>query len=559
MKSLNKIKTSTPKGRVLKFTQSAEYYCDLALDYLNNEEYINALDFLRRAIKLDSREIDYRFLLAQTYTEMGLYSQSNFEYFKLLAFDSSIAECYLRISQNYFFLKETSHAVTYLKKGINFDFDDDEILDVDEIMRDLDGGAFKLISKNTEDEVLLNCVKKLMSYSEYNNALQLLKFIKPDSKYYISALNNASFCCARIKQPKKEIEYAKKVLAIDFFNIYALCNLCDGYSQTEEKELADTTAKRIIDTGIYDNNDYFKAAVALLECGYTETAIKYLNNYLTYFPYNESALMLLSLAYYNIGDLDNAKIFMFKIISIDDSNTVAKYYNKLFQNAIHSENQLLYIKQVPQKETAGRIQNLKKIVDCSDNETLSDQILSDKEFFNKIKWGFDLGNNKLSEEIINRLSLLNEEEPQKFLRECLVDHKISGVLKQMILRQLLKSRPIHKIALLHEEEMKYLNPKFNKLLDEYPETYFDAYVNVYTALAFVDEEFEAPLNRTIKKLLSLCSANKTSFRSKNAISALIANTYGKIDVFKDLHTVCGIFRANLNTVKEYKTKLGIKI
>lgn len=109
------------KGKILKFLQDADYYFDLALDCLEVEDYLTALEYIRRAIKQDPAELDFRFLLAQIYSDMGLYSKSNFEYFKILAIDSKIGECFLRISQNYYMLRNEAASVYYLKKSMEFD------------------------------------------------------------------------------------------------------------------------------------------------------------------------------------------------------------------------------------------------------------------------------------------------------------------------------------------------------------------------------------------------------------------------------------------------------
>lgn len=49
-----------------------------------------------------------------------------------------------------------------------------------------------------------------MSISEYDSALQLLSYVKPDSKYYINALNSAAFCNARVDNPQKKLIWLKK-------------------------------------------------------------------------------------------------------------------------------------------------------------------------------------------------------------------------------------------------------------------------------------------------------------------------------------------------------------
>lgn len=563
MKTLNKYNLTQKKGKILKFLQDAEYYFDLALDYLDAEDYLNALDYTRRAIKLDPYELDYIFLLAQIYSEMGLYAKSNFEYFKLLAIDQNLGECYLRISQNYYMMREEEAAVYYIKKSMEFDFDQDDFdedeefaVDYEEMLRDLSGNnKFRLISKNMEDQMLLNYANKLMSISEYDSAMQLLSYVKPDSKYYINALNSAAFCSARIDNPEQEIELALKVLEIDPYNINALCNLADGYVQAGKVEEAQRVADALLQLKIADTRDYYKAAIALLECGYNKQAIKYLCDFLSYHPYHEAGLLLLSLAYYNQKELDLARECVYKLVRIDNTNTIAKYYNQYFQN--HQEfKPLEYIRQVPKEEADRRIKMFEEIVQYS-SEDLIKLIKTNPEFFHYAKWIFEYASIGLTQKLIERLARIRNQQAQTFLRECLVDNLLSFVVKQRILRTLLSLMPNKKIALVHEDEIRFITPKANKLIFNFPKVYFEAYLDVFTSLAFVDKDYESEFNRSVRKILNLCDAKKIRFRSRRNLAALFAYNFKRPEIFCDLNTVVKIFGANKKSVAKYLNILGI--
>lgn len=545
------------KGKVLKFLQDSDYYFDQALEYLDSEEFLPALDYIRRAIKQDPNELDFRFLLAQVYADMGLYRKSNFEYFKLLSIDGNFGECYLRISQNYFMLKDEVVAVNYLKKSIEFDFDEDEILDADELMRELSGGEFKLLSQNSEDEMLLSCVNKLLSLNEYDGALQLLKYVKSNSQYYINALNIEAFCYSRLEDPKKEIEIANKMSKIEPNNIDALCYKSDGYAKIGDIEKAKEIANKILNLDISDYNDYYKVSVILLQCNYKEQAIKLLNSYLSYYPYDESAILLLSLAYYNYGEIELAKNYVFKLIRIDNSNTIAKYYNQYFQDYNDCQKELLYIQQVPEEEVKRRTLMFAEISTYTSSEIVK-YIKFNPDFFNYVKWLFDFGETKFCIMLIIKLAHLNLSSVQQFLKDCLVDASLSYIIKQQILKELVLMLPSQKIALLHEDQIKFLSPKANKLIFEFPKVYFEAFVDVFCSLAFIDDDFERAFNRSIKKILNLVTQNQAQFRSRHNISALFAYNFKRPEMFEDLKAITKIFDADNNTLNKYIKKLGLE-
>ncbi|HEY8444088.1 MAG TPA: hypothetical protein VIL24_04760 [Clostridia bacterium] len=563
MKSLKKLNIAQKQGKILKFLQNADYYFDLALDCLDEEDYLNALDYIRRAIKLEPNELDFRFLLAQIYSEMGLFSKSNFEYFKLLAIDQNLGECFLRISQNYYMMRDEESAIYYIKKSMEFGFDQDEfdedddlIIDYETMLRELSGTRFKLISKNMEDQMLLNYAGKLMSISEYDSAMQLLSYVKPDSKYYINALNSAAFCSAHAENPHQEIEFAQKVLELEPYNINALCNLVDGYAQLGEIESAKKVADVILQLKITDTNDYYKAAIMLLQCGYNKQAIKYLCDFLSYHPYHEAGLLLLSLAYYNQQELELAKECVYKLVRIDNTNTIAKYYNQYFQN--HQEfKELEYIKQVPKEEADRRIRMFEQIAEYSSSDLIK-LIKSDPEFFDYAKWIFEYAHINLTQKLIEKLSRLRNSQAQTFLRECLVDNTLSFVIKQRILRKLLSTLPSKKIALVHEEEIRFISPKVTKNIFNYPKAYFEAFMDVFTSLAFVDKDYETEFNRSVRRILNLSTARNAKFKSRKNIAALFAFNFKRPEIFRDLNTVVKIFGANKQTVLRYLNKLGVK-
>lgn len=360
--------------------------------------------------------------------------------------------------------------------------------------------------------MLLSYANKLMSISEYDSALQLLSYVKPDSKYYINALNSAAFCNARVDNPQKEIDLARKVLEIEPHNINALCNLADGYAQAGDMDLARQIADNILELKITDASDYYKAAIVFLQCGYSRQAIKYLCDFLSYYPYHEAGLLLLSLAYYNQKELELAKECIYKLVRIDNTNTIAKYYNQYFQN--HKEfKELEYIKQVPKDECNRRIEMFEEIVSYSSAELIK-LIKTNHQFFDYAKWILDYAEIDLSQKLIEKLARLRNFKAQMFLRECLVDSSLSFVIKQRILKKLLSILPTKKIALLHEEELKFISPKINKTIFDYPKMYFEAYIDVFTSLAFVDKDFETEFNRSIKRTLNLCKARNANFKSK---------------------------------------------
>lgn len=123
-----------------------------------------------------------------------------------------------------------------------------------------------------------------------------------------------------------------------------------------------------------------------------------------------------------------AKECIYKLVRIDNTNTIAKYYNQYFQN--HEEfKELEYIKQVPKEEADRRIKMFEKIISYSSAEMIK-LIKTNNEFFDYVKWVFDYADIDLSQKLIEKLARLRNFKAHMFLRECLIDSTFSYIIKQ---------------------------------------------------------------------------------------------------------------------------------
>lgn len=82
------------KSKVVPFDQNGQFYYKKAKKYMENNNYINALSFYRKAVEKDPENLDYRVDLAEVFTEMGYYEVSSQILFSVLQKDESKANCY---------------------------------------------------------------------------------------------------------------------------------------------------------------------------------------------------------------------------------------------------------------------------------------------------------------------------------------------------------------------------------------------------------------------------------------------------------------------------------
>ena len=65
------------EDNILSFEQTGTFYQRRALRHMDRNNYFEALGYYRKAIEKDPNNIQYRLELAELYTEMGYFDESN--------------------------------------------------------------------------------------------------------------------------------------------------------------------------------------------------------------------------------------------------------------------------------------------------------------------------------------------------------------------------------------------------------------------------------------------------------------------------------------------------
>ena len=123
-------KQRNERGRLIPFTQNAEYFFQRALTYYHQNNLYKAKKLLLRAIKIDNEEPSYICQLAAVLAELGEFTKSNeWLHYVLNEVDPSLTECYFFLANNYAYLgqfeKAQEEALYYLELDPEGDFAED--------------------------------------------------------------------------------------------------------------------------------------------------------------------------------------------------------------------------------------------------------------------------------------------------------------------------------------------------------------------------------------------------------------------------------------------------
>lgn len=532
---------------------------------MDAEEFFRALFYVNKAIEDDPDMLDNYFLLADIYSDMGLYSQSNNIYYRLLAADEELTDCYFRIAQNYIYLGDTDTAVWYLKRSIAFSFDEEELEDASEVLNLIGGDAtevskrkLRLITPDSIHERTLESSREALAGGDYQGALDLLSKIPQESEHYNEALNNIAFGYACMNRHDLSLDVSRKAIASEPDNIYTLCNMISSYSNLKDGEGLEKACGALGSVKAQDPADHFKVAVAYLECGDIEAAVKHLNIFLDNFPYNEAAILLLGFAYHNQGEIMKAKECMVELINLDPANTVAKYYNLLMSQEGYVPQKLEYIRQVPPAETMDRLQRLSGF--ASLKGAVAAQAVNDNigDIVGLIKWCFMLPDFELHDNLIAKLAECRTAAAEGFLQSCLVDTNLSDAIKRRIIPKLIQDKTARNVSIVVGDKFRSFSYRLTKAVSESSPYFVQGYSEVFAVMAMFAEGFENDLLKAARKIVSKLKGQLESMHSASALSAVIAYEFGRIKSFGDIATVCALFGASESTVKSYLKRLNSK-
>jgi tetratricopeptide (TPR) repeat protein len=218
--------------------------------------------------------------------------------------------------------------------------------------------------------------------------------------------------------------------------------------------------RRFLEINTEDISDLFKIATTLCELKEHALALKYLKLILKQKPYDTNILFLTAIASYNNKLINEAVDIFITLLKLNEKDYAAKYYLKLIRQAAKEKDiekgffqPLEYICQVPYGEMLERIKKLRGILidkNALKQETGRDEILE------LCDWSSSVSDLKFQKLIIGRLLSVKDERVQDFLKEKLLDPKVSLYAKRFIIEKCLVSK--HCIASISSTPIILSNP-----------------------------------------------------------------------------------------------------
>ncbi|WAM34416.1 tetratricopeptide repeat protein [Caldicellulosiruptor morganii] len=255
------------KGKVVNLHPTSSRFFRMGIKHYEKGEIDIAIERLKRALELDSKNIEIKFNLAGLLAQIGDFENSNRLLQELAHDNPEFYDSLFGLGCNFFEmgkLREAKHFLKrYLQLSNNMEFKEaaEDLLDFIETQQEFEKEQ-KEMEKLTK---LLERGNFLLENGRYGDAIKYFKMILSKDNTIFAARNNLSLAYFYMGEIEKAIQEAKKVLEVDKYNVYANCNLAFFYSTAGKTKELRKQLKIILELKTYDNKDRIKVLDTLIK------------------------------------------------------------------------------------------------------------------------------------------------------------------------------------------------------------------------------------------------------------------------------------------------------
>lgn len=336
----------------------------------NDGDLVGALTVLLNIEEEGTKNINVLSKIAALYFDMELFVLSSEYWFKYMSQSNSPRvrlRAYSGLSACFCMLGDTRLMAYYSEKQLALGPSgeqeyDSVLLDYYDYVYDAVGDGYYVSypEKYISPKRLMFEADALIEARKDMEAAERLSFIQKDSEYYCEARSKMAQCYL----VSGKDEEAEKILADlvaefpdnNFANLsYGLFLLDDEKTEDAEKYLI-----RAIKGDFYDEEDYFRLAVALCRVEKDSEALFVLEKALEINEYCLHVLFLTALISHNLGDDEKASALFKKVYSLT-RGAVSRYYYGLTEKGDYKE-KLEYTFNLPKNEAAKRFAKITLII-----------------------------------------------------------------------------------------------------------------------------------------------------------------------------------------------------
>lgn len=416
------------KGKIIPFDQDGEFFYRKAKKFEENNEYIEALSYYRKAVEKDPENIHYMLDLAETFTEMSCFQESNKILFSMLHSNKVVPDCYFGLGCNFLGLQDFNKAEECFDKYLQVDNEgiySNDARDLLDILQDEDFFFHALEDFDLEDEQLYDMANKgkyFIDQGEYDKAVKELQKVVSRDPTLVFARNNLALAYFCNGDADKALETTEDILFEYPLNVHALCNMAIFLTDNGEVDRAEEYIKTLTGMPFMDGEDIHKIAVTLCELRRHREAYRYLKMLLQYKPYDIRILHYTAVASFNLKQYNEALSYWSKIDKISPNNTISSYYKRCtiqILNGRRDFKEVSYNFQVSYEEMINRVKRINDYVNMPPDEQRQ-RWTEDDTLYNLFNWGLGLSDSGIKRAILTTVASFADEKAERFLKDFIL-------------------------------------------------------------------------------------------------------------------------------------------
>lgn len=426
----------TNRTKVLRFERDAEFHFDKFQRTAEQGKYLEALVALRACIEKEPENPEYQISLAELYTEMGDYEESNFLLFELMrAGEDFEGDCVFGLGCNFWGMQDFDKARECFERYLyqypdgEYDYEASDMLQM--LSEEQTETALGTVRAPQEIYRLAEQGKRALDQGNYHEAVRLLEQVSNNYPDMVFAHNNLALAYYCLERYDKAIEVAQRVLTRQPRNAHALCNLALFHHARGDASAAREYCEKVRGLEPENYEESVKILLTFLEVEDYEDAYTAGKELLRDNPYDVRVLFLCGATAANLGKLGEAIRCFMDIIRIEPDNTIALYYKNYVQSrrdAGAANAPMSYLYQVPFEELRARLTYLNACARKGPQE-LAVLWQTNENFSRTLLWGLTLTDLSIKRALTEMLADFGDVRAKRVLKRFLLTRDQPDELK----------------------------------------------------------------------------------------------------------------------------------
>lgn len=431
-------------GIIVPFHRDAAFYHRCACRYLEEDNLLLAVQYARKAYRMDPSDVEYALTLAEGLNLMHRYDESAQALLLARPFAELPSDAMFGLASDFMGLEEFGPAEQCARCCLDAEPNGpyaDRANDLLDLLADHEELEIQIGLDEGEDVKLLEAIRaaKAMHYSGADvEAIRLLESLT--EKYPKSDILDMEI--ALTLYAMQEFARAEQRLFAIFkrnskhIRAHLLMALL-YHAERREDEANDELARTVIDPDASPEELGYAGAV-FIEFDRIDRAIDALERLREFLPYDKDMLHQLGYCYLKAGETQKAEEAYRVLADSDEDDTVAAYY----EHAIRTQKAQDFLRawqmhyEVPIREFLRRRNRLQEVAQGG-AEAVRSVFASDPEFPNLMRWALFSQVFPFRKAVIRMYALLGGAETERLLRRFLCSYDFSDEDKQFVFGTLL--------------------------------------------------------------------------------------------------------------------------